>query len=823
MQITALKTIRLLSLISRLGRPLKWRMLAESLLYAALLFLAVSNHSLQAGELDKNGLQEYFPAPLIIGERDSNLAIWPIFKPPGSPVDVIPSIDVQGRTVWPFGQGPATGPGSSKPVLMGYAFESVDIAPVPGYSGKVINMLISLDTKGKFLDVRLLSHKEPLFVGGLGDKLMGDFAGQYRGLSVKQTMRLVNESQLGTNAGKAPPPGVAQLRGISRGTVTVELMDKSIMKAAINIAGTKLGIVGSVDPEKLAKLRMDVFEPMDWEGLTKSGLIQGATFKQQDIEKAFVGTPAARQNGQVAGPSGPTDTHSGQAASQSGQVTAQGEDTAIEFRVALLSLPQIGRNLLDEAGYKKIEFNLKNGMHSLLVVSRGPYSFIGDDFVIAGGLNRLVLKQGESEIELKDFVYDHALKLPPGFDRSNAKVVQVAGYAGLDPARSLEFRYRVKRTYGIFNRQNFEGLYPFNYDIPKQYVVPAPVPEAAWKNAWRNQSSNVIVLILGLLVLSAALLGQRWLVKQANRGKLGKQSEQGWVGKLSGVHSGRRLEWFRVVFLIFTLGFIGWYGQGQLSIVNVTGVIESLMTGNGLEFLLFDPMSLTLWVFVIASLFIWGRGTFCGWLCPFGALQELISKGVKFTGFEGWRFHTRVDARLKWIKYVVLAFVMGTALFVPQWTSTAAEVEPFKTSISLYFVRGWPYVLWAVASLALSVLVYRGYCRYICPLGAALAIMGKVRIFNWIPRRSECGTPCQTCRHRCEYQAIEPKGKVDYQECFQCLDCVEIHDSDELCAPLIGEKRRLQRVVIPIVPQPLLAAASSANFTAPSVSRVRGK
>ncbi len=795
MQITALKTIsRSLSRASPFRGLLRSSSHAALLCYVAMLFLAISPTFLQAGELDKKSLQQYFPAPLVIGEKDSNLAIWPIFKPPGSPVDVVPSIDGQGRTVWPFGQDSAIGPsgGARKPILMGYAFESVDIAPVPGYSGKVINMLISLDTKGKFLEVRLLSHKEPLFVGGLGDKLMGDFAGQYRGLSVKQTMRLVNESQLGTNAGKAPPPGVAQLRGISRGTVTVELMDKSIMKAAIKIAGAKLGIVGSVDPEKLAKLRMDVFEPMDWEGLTKSGLIQGAIFKQQDIEKAFVGTPAARQNGQE---------------------TAQGDDIAIELRVALLSLPQVGRNLLDEAGYKKIEFNLKNGMHSLLVVSRGPYSFIGDDFVIAGGLNRLVLKQGESEIELKDFVYDHGLKLPLGFDRNNAKVVQVAGYAGLDPARALEFRYRVKRTYGTFNRQNFEGLYPFNYDIPKQYVIPAPVPEAAWKNAWRNQSNNVIVLILGLLVLSAALLGQRWLVKKSN---------QGWLGKQAEADSGRRLEWFRVVFLIFTLGFIGWYGQGQLSIVNITGVIESLMTGSGLEFLLFDPMSLTLWMFVIVSLFIWGRGTFCGWLCPFGALQELISKVVKFTGFQAWRFHTRVDARFKWIKYVVLAFVLGTALLAPQWTSTAAEVEPFKTSISLYFVRGWPYVLWAVACIALSVMVYRGYCRYICPLGAALAILGKVRIFNWIPRRSECGTPCQTCRHRCEYQAIEPKGKVDYQECFQCLDCVEIHESDELCAPLIGEKRRAQRVVIPILPEPLPTAAASTNFTASSVSRARG-
>jgi NosR/NirI family transcriptional regulator, nitrous oxide reductase regulator len=159
-------------------------------LLLALLLLCLCTGRVGAGELDKAALQSYFPAPLIVGEKDAQLAIWPIFKPPGSPVDVVPSIDVQGRTVWPFGQ--TASPVAGKPILMGYAFESVDIAPVPGYSGKVINMLISVDLKGKFLDVRLLSHKEPLFVGGLGDKLMGEFAGQYRGLSVKQTIRLVN-------------------------------------------------------------------------------------------------------------------------------------------------------------------------------------------------------------------------------------------------------------------------------------------------------------------------------------------------------------------------------------------------------------------------------------------------------------------------------------------------------------------------------------------------------------------------------------------------------------------------------------------------------
>ena len=129
------------------------------------------------------------------------------------------------------------------------------------------------------------------------------------------------------------------------------------------------------------------------------------------------------------------------------------------------------------------------------------------------------------------------------------------------------------------------------------------------------------------------------------------------------------------------------------------------------------------------------------------------------------------------------------SVFSMGWAEMLAEVEPFKTAISLHFQRSWPYVAWAVACLALGVVVYRGYCRYICPLGAALAILGRLRLWRWIPRRAQCGTPCQTCRHACGYQAIAPSGKVDYAECFQCLDCVQVHDDDERCLPLVMARK----------------------------------
>ncbi len=296
--------------------------------------------------------------------------------------------------------------------------------------------------------------------------------------------------------------------------------------------------------------------------------------------------------------------------------------------------------------------------------------------------------------------------------------------------------------------------------------------ESEWINEWKARRFEIATLLAGLLILTIALFAQKRFSVNA-----------------------KRLRVLRTLYLIFTLGFMGWFAQGQLTIVNITAAIEALASGDDLSFLMNDPMTVILWLFVGASLLVWGRGTFCGWLCPFGALQELISLLSNAIGIRQRRIRAAMDAKLKWIKYAVLATIIGSLYIAPAFSSWAVEIEPFKTAISLYFMRSWPFVLWAGACLALTVFVYRGYCRYICPLGAALATMNVLRLWPWIARRSECGTPCQSCRHRCEYQAIEPSGKINYRECFQCLDCVSIYQDEQRCLPLIQQNKPFRSVI----------------------------
>ena len=225
------------------------------------------------------------------------------------------------------------------------------------------------------------------------------------------------------------------------------------------------------------------------------------------------------------------------------------------------------------------------------------------------------------------------------------------------------------------------------------------------------------------------------------------------------------------------------------------GTLRTATEGGSFTFLLYDPFSLLIWTVSTAGLVAWGRGFFCGWLCPFGALQELahyFGKALRVPQIEpsgNW------DQHLKWLKYALLLCLIGVVFVAPDQVDNAAEVEPFKTAITTFFVREWYYVVYAVLWLLLGMVIFKGFCRYVCPLGVFMAIGGLLRGRNWIERRDECGAFCQLCKVKCKYGAIKKTGQIQYDECFQCLDCVAIHDDERRCVPLIIAAWRQDRGV----------------------------
>jgi transcriptional regulator of nitric oxide reductase len=664
----------------------------------------------QAGIMTKASMLTHFPSPLIVGEKESGLPVWPIFK--------------QDATTTP---------------LIGYVFESIDLAPIPGFSGTPFNLLIALDTKGEFMSVRVLSQHEPVFLDGLGEGPMWSFVEQYKGLSLKQNIKIGAERN---NVGNAN----VFIHGVTKATASVRILNQSLLSASLKVARAKLGYAMGRDPDLIARIKPDIYSALDWNGLMRAGLINKKTFTNRQLEEAFAGTVVAGLD----------------------PLVSQAPDaTFVEMHVAHLEVPSVGRNLLTPKAWDYLQGRLDPGDSALLVLVTGRYSMLGDDFVRGAIPNRITLRQGSLPLEIRDLDIDTVLNLPAPLKLAEWKVFRVIGPSGLDPAQALEFDLRVTRSKGMIYPERVGKDLTLLSQLPSAYFEAAHSDNKTWHSIWSDRASELVLLVAGFFVLVWALRNPPWLMRNP-----------------------RNLRRFRTGYLLFTLCFIGWYAQGQLSIVNLTALIQALVAGHSLVFFLYDPMTVALWVFAFVTFFIWGRGTFCGWLCPFGALQELVSQISKLLRVPQIRLSLRTDAHLKRIKYVVLAIVLSSAVVSVPWTDRLVEVEPFKTSITLLFDRHWPFVAWAAGMLLLSAVVYKGFCRYLCPLGAGVALLGRFRRFDWLARRSECGKPCQRCQHDCAYQSIKKTGQIDYDECFQCLDCVVIEQSDTLCVPRILEKRR---------------------------------
>lgn len=634
--------------------------------------------------------------------------------------------------------------------LAAWLFESVDIEPVQGYAGHPINLLITLAPDGGLLDVSIYRHREPIFKSPAGNRQLADFTGQYTGLSIDTDIRILN-----ADAAPSRSDGAASLQGIARGTITASAIDRTIMWTAVRVAEASLP---GVQPgrQTLAGAAGRRQRRLDWSMLIERGLIRHVSYTGEAIGELF-------------GKAGATLPAADRANLPAG--------AAIDYWLIPVAMPTVGQSLLEPRAWELLQRSINKGHQPVLMLDAGEWPLTGTDDGVASPRAVPMLEQDGRVIRLEQirFLFDINRRVPgeETLVRGTVRLFQTEANDTVDITRPFTLITRPVPGASVLADVAFRDDITLS-DPERSRSEPLG---GQWRIYWVNKRVELIILGIGLLVLTLGLIAQHRLSRSATG-----------------------LAWFRTLYLLFTLCFIGWYAQGQLTIVTVIAALQAVTQGQGMSFMLADPIAVVLWIYVLLSLFIWGRGTFCGWLCPFGAFQELINGLAERFGWRRRQWHTRIHRGLRWLKYAVLGVLIALALGASAWTDVAVEVEPFKTAISLGFQRSWPYVAWAVACLALSLLVYRGYCRYLCPLGAALALLGRVRLFAWIARRPACGTPCQSCRFRCTYQAISTQGRVDYAECFQCLDCVTIYQDEQRCMPLILARRPADRRAIPIVP-----------------------
>jgi NosR/NirI family nitrous oxide reductase transcriptional regulator len=635
--------------------------------------------------------------------------------------------------------------------VIGYVFESVMVAPVPAYSGDPVNILVAIDQTGKILGTKVLEQHEPILLVGIPVQRLYDFVARYIGHSVKDEIVV----------GGSSAPGAIKIDAISSATVTSMVVNETIMNAALEVAVSRNLVTGrTATASAPATIRADYFTKADWTKLTGNGAFRRLNLTRGKVVEAFKGQP---ESGLIDDPTAPVAGHE--------------NDTFIDLYYADITPPTVGKNLLGDSGYATLKQDLKPGDDAIAVVASGLYSFKGVGYVRGGVFDRLHVMQAGKLFLFKDsdFVVLDAPELT-GMPSFNEKAIFILRRGqGFNPGAPWTLQLLVNRQIGPL--KSIYSTFSGSYQIPADYVVQpklvaSPIPDNAplWVKIWYGKRFQIAVLAAGLLFLSLILVFQDWVVKRP-----------------------LLVERVRVGFLIYTVVFIGWYGLAQLSVVNILTFVNAVIHGFHWSTFLMDPLIFILWTFVAVSLLLVGRGVYCGWLCPFGAMQVLINKlAVKFK-VPQLEPPSYVHERLWAIKYVVMLFLFGLSLQSVGLAERFAEVEPFKTAVNLHFMRSWGYVAYAVLLLAGAAFTNKVYCRYVCPLGAGLAISGRWRLFEWLRRRKECGHPCQVCAVECEVRAISPLGPINYNECHYCLDCQVTYNNDRKCPPLVERRKKREK------------------------------
>jgi len=649
---------------------------------------------------------------------------------------------------------------------LGYLFSSWDVTHSKGFSNRPFVLLVGLDLSGHITGVRLVHHVEPIAILGLKDEAFHRFTESYKGLDINRGVDIVSElssSVLGPGSfSQRLAPGTTasvKVDAVSRATTSAVLMSDAIVRGARVVARSR-GILAAPEAGKV-RLDLDRFEPADWPSLEQAGAIAhlhlsyaelNAKEAESGASKLAVGNPAARP-----------------------------EDRFIDLYVALVTPAGIGINLLDETWYGQYTAGRGIDDQLVLIAANGPYSFLGDDWEHADVIGRVELVQADKTIRLsgrqiKLLPFLHAKNEP---ELSERALVFLTGDSALDPSEPWQLRLSVAGE-SSGGQKSFTA-FDLAYRLPEKYVLrPAPAagkPELGasrlpWQAIWLEHWARIAVLGVALVALTLILSFQARISRR------------------------RRLHrWLRIGFLSWTLVWLGWYAGAQLTVVNVITDIHTLVSDFRWDYVLVDPLITILSAFSLVALFFWGRAAFCGWLCPFGALQELANKLGRLLRIGQVTIPAALDRRLAAVKYVAFVGLVAASFFSWDLAMAGTEIEPFKAAIILRFMTEWPMVAYALVLLAAGLFVERFYCRFACPLGGGLAIFGRVRLFDTLKRHRECGSRCHLCESVCPVGAIKRSGEINMNECFYCLDCQVMYYDEHICPPLVWKRRQREAAI----------------------------
>lgn len=408
-----------------------------------------------AEPLGRDVLEPYIVPPMSLGEQINDQGVWQLLNSGGAEA--------------------------------GYVFETEPMAPLPGFSGAAINLLVVLDLDGRFLDVQLISHNEPIFVSGLPEKLFYDFFKQYRGHSISDTLVVGSPYGAGSEGS-----ALVYLDGVTKGTASVRIAHESILAAALQVAREKLGGISSGPP---AYPNPEYSENLTWDDLISEGLVTRKVVTNAEMDAAFEGTlwedddPEAKDD-----PDG----------------------VYLDLWVVDIGAPSIAQAVLSKSGFEELQgfMEIADTDEPVLVIEAARHGLVTDEFVRNTAPNLISAEQGgfpiafrDSDIyvelndalpnELHNAVYDGA-----------ALILRTDRRLGFDPTSDWVLKVKALREHGSFQPEigsvtlDVPHVTPERFYARPEIVKPAP----PWVDALRNRAVDLIVLGAFLAGLVAVLL-----------------------------------------------------------------------------------------------------------------------------------------------------------------------------------------------------------------------------------------------------------------------------------------------------------------------------
>jgi len=622
--------------------------------------------------------------------------------------------------------------------LIGYVFLSTDIVDIPAYSGKPVVTLIGMNTKGVITGAKVLRHSEPILLLGIPESELTRFIKQYVGKFVGDKIEIGKPRE---------GQGYIGLDAITGATVTVISQNQVMLRCGVAIA-RQVGILKpTVRPQ--AKFSELAATPA-WADLVADGSVQRLLVKREDVGLEANGTPY------------------------------------IDLWFGYLNQPTLGRAILGRNGYESLMARLKPGEHAMFIIrTGGNQSFKGSGFVRGGIYDRIQVSQEMDAFTFRDLDYLNLYGIEaagaPSFTESAIFINRAKSFSAAYPWKLVFLANRIDKATGQKTFTSFDA----EYWLPDAYLQggrpEVVVPDPTWLRIWKDKAWGIGAFTALLLLIGAVYARRDWLVRRCTR------KDKRWV------------DGFKYFGWVVSIGFVGFTMMAQPSITQILTWFHALLFHWEWELFLTDPFIFIFWWFIIITVFVWGRGLFCGWLCPFGSLTELLYKIAGRIGLGRFQFllPERIHHKLKWLKYAIFYGLLAVSFFSMGLAEKLAEIEPFKTTFLVgMFNRAWPYTLFVASLLGLSLFTERPFCKYLCPLGAALAVPTTFRWFG-LKRKPAC-TTCSACAVGCGSLAIDAQGAIDQRECMLCLDCMVMYYDQHACPPLSQERKRRDKAGLPL-------------------------